>query len=112
MGAQRLIIFFISVNSSLCGIHFCDTSRYKHKTDGQILSLDSCPSSSEYDIAKTIDFNDVINEFASVKAKKNYVVNLQLYMKNVNELHFVLCLYTVNKLKSCVRGKNCVSLGA
>jgi hypothetical protein len=70
MGAQRLIIFFISVNSSLCGIHFCDTSRNKHKTEGQILSLDNCPSSSEYDIAKTIDFKDVIDEFASDKTRK------------------------------------------
>jgi hypothetical protein len=70
MGAQRLIIFFISVNSSLCGLHFCDTTRNRHKTDGQILSLDSCPSSSEYDIAKTINFNYVIGEFASVKARK------------------------------------------
>jgi hypothetical protein len=66
MGAQRLIIFLISVNSSLCGIHFCDTSRNRHKTDGQILSLDS----SEYDIAKNINLNDVIDVFASVKARK------------------------------------------
>jgi hypothetical protein len=36
----------------------------------QILSLDSCPSSSEYDIAKSINFNDVTDEFASVKARK------------------------------------------
>jgi hypothetical protein len=50
-------------------MHFCDTSRNRHKTDGQILSLDSCPS-SEYDIAKTINFNDVVDEFASVKARK------------------------------------------
>jgi hypothetical protein len=42
----------------------------KHKTDGQILSLDSCPSSSEYYIATTINFNDVIDEFTSVKARK------------------------------------------
>jgi hypothetical protein len=69
MGVQRVIIFLISVNSLLCGIHFCDTSRNRHKTDGQIISLGRCPS-SEYDIAKTITFNDVINEFASVKAKK------------------------------------------
>jgi hypothetical protein len=70
MRAQRLItIFLISVHSSLCGIHFCDTSRNRHKTDGQILSLDSCPS-SEYDVAKTINFHDVIDEFASVKARK------------------------------------------
>jgi hypothetical protein len=67
--AQRLIIFLISVNSSLCGIHFYDTSRNRHKTDGQILSLGNCPS-SEYDIAKTINFNHVIDEFASVKARK------------------------------------------
>jgi hypothetical protein len=46
------------------------------KTEGQILSLDNCPSSSEYDIAKTINFNDVIDEFASVKSKKRYIVNL------------------------------------
>jgi hypothetical protein len=43
--------------------------QHRHKTDGQILSLDSCPS-SEYDIAKTINFSDVIDEFASVKARK------------------------------------------
>jgi hypothetical protein len=71
LGAQRLItIFLISVNSSLCGIYSCDTSRHRHKTDGQILSLDSCPSSSEYDIAKTINFNDLIDAFASVKKRK------------------------------------------
>jgi hypothetical protein len=71
MGAQLLItIFLISVNSLLCGIYFCDTSRNRHKTDGQILSQDNCPSSNEYDIAKTINLNDVIDEFASVKARK------------------------------------------
>jgi hypothetical protein len=69
-GVQLLIIFLISVNSSLCGIHFCDTSRNRHKTDGQILSLYNCPSSSENDVAKNINFNDVIDEFASVKARK------------------------------------------
>jgi hypothetical protein len=70
-GAQRLItIFLISVNSSLCGTYFCDTSTLWRKTDGQILSLDIYPSSSEYDIAKTIHFNDVIDKFASVKARK------------------------------------------
>jgi hypothetical protein len=31
-------------------------------------------------IAKTINFDDVIDEFASVKAKKSYAVNLQLRM--------------------------------
>jgi hypothetical protein len=51
-------------------VQFCDTSSHRHKTDGQILSPDSCPSSSEYDIAKTINFNYVINEFASVEARK------------------------------------------
>jgi hypothetical protein len=71
MEAQLLIIIFlISVNSLLCGIYFCDTSRNRHKTDGQILSLDNCPSSSKYDIAKTINFNYVIDEFAYVKAIK------------------------------------------
>jgi hypothetical protein len=74
MGARRLMtIFLISVNSSLCGIQFfCDkhTSRNRHKTNGQILCLDNCPSSSEYNIAKTINFNDVIDEFASVKVRK------------------------------------------
>jgi hypothetical protein len=39
------------------------------KTNGQILSLDSCPI-SEYDIAKTINFNHVIDEFAFVKARE------------------------------------------
>jgi hypothetical protein len=103
MGAQRPItIFLISVNSLLCGIYFCDTSRHRRKTGGQILSLDNFPSSSEYDIAKPINFNEVIEEFSSVKAKKknnNYIVNLQLYMKNLNELYFMLCLHTVNKIK-------------
>jgi hypothetical protein len=69
-GAQRLItIFVLSVNSSLCGIYFCDTAWQRCKTDGQILSLDSCPSSSEYDMAKTINCNYVTDEFASVKAR-------------------------------------------
>jgi hypothetical protein len=49
---------------------FYDTSSNRHKTDGQILSLDRCPSSSEYDIAKTINFNYIIDEFASVKGRK------------------------------------------
>jgi hypothetical protein len=71
MGAQRLkTIFLISVNFSLCGIYFCDPSSRRRKTDGQILSLDSCPSNSEYDIAKTINLNYVIDEFASIKARK------------------------------------------
>jgi hypothetical protein len=69
LGAQRLI-FLISVNSSRFGIHFCDTSRNKHKIEGQNLSLDSSPSSSEYDIAKTINFNYKIDELTSVKARK------------------------------------------
>jgi hypothetical protein len=71
MEAQLLItIFLISGNSLHCGIYFCDTSRNRHETDGQILFLDSCPSSSECDIANTIHFNDVIDEFTSVKARK------------------------------------------
>jgi hypothetical protein len=41
------------------------------KTDGQILSLDSRPSSSKYDIAKTINFNDVTDYFVYVQARKN-----------------------------------------
>jgi hypothetical protein len=57
------------------------------------------PSSSEYDIAKPINFNEVIDEFSSVKAKRNYIVNFQLFMKNLNKLYFISCLYTVNKLK-------------
>jgi hypothetical protein len=60
----------ISINSSLCGIYVCDTSSHRRKTNGQILSLRSCPSSSEYDIAKPIILNVVIDEFASVKARK------------------------------------------
>jgi hypothetical protein len=68
--AQRLItIFLISANSSFCAMYFCDTSSYRRKTDGQILSLDNCPSSSEYDIAKPISFNEVI-EFSSFKTGK------------------------------------------
>jgi hypothetical protein len=47
---------------------FCDTSSHRRKTDGQILSLNSCSSRSEYDIAKTIALNDVI-KFASVKVR-------------------------------------------
>jgi hypothetical protein len=70
MGGAATNNILISVNSSLCGIHFCDTSRNRNKTDSQILSLDSCPSSSEYDITKTINFNYVIDEFASVKARE------------------------------------------
>jgi hypothetical protein len=71
MEAQLLItLFLISVNSLLFGIYFCDTSRNRHKTDGQILSLGNCPSSSEYDIARNVNFNYVIDEFASVKARK------------------------------------------
>jgi hypothetical protein len=96
-----IAVFLVSVIFSLCGTYFCDTWRHRGKTDGQILSLDSCPSSSEYDIAKTIDFNDVIDEFESVKARKN-----------VNEFYFMLCLYAVNKLRFWVRRKNCVSRGA
>jgi hypothetical protein len=70
-GAQWLITIFLrSVNSALCGIYFYDASSHRRKTDGQILSLDSCSSSSEYDIAKTINFNDVTDEFASVKATR------------------------------------------
>jgi hypothetical protein len=64
------MIFLISVNSSVCGIYFCDTSSHRRKTDSQILSLDNCPSSSEYDIAKSINFNEVIDELSSVKARK------------------------------------------
>jgi hypothetical protein len=71
MRAQRLIIIFlISVNSSLCVIYFCDTSSHRRTNDGQILSMDICPSSSEYDIAKTINFNDVIEEFAYFKTRE------------------------------------------
>jgi hypothetical protein len=40
-----------------------------HQATGQILSLDSCPS-SEYDTAKTMNCNYVTDEFASVKARK------------------------------------------
>jgi hypothetical protein len=39
------------------------------KTDGHILFLDSFPG-SEYDIATTINLNDVIDEFSSVKTRK------------------------------------------
>jgi hypothetical protein len=69
-GGTATKIFFISVNLSLCGIHFFQTSRDKHKNDGQILSLDSRSSNSEDDIAKTINFNHIIDEFVSVKARK------------------------------------------
>jgi hypothetical protein len=65
MEARQLItLFLILVNSSLCGIHFYHTSSHRHKINGQILS------SSEYDIAKTIKFNDAVDEFSSVKARK------------------------------------------
>jgi hypothetical protein len=68
---QRLItIFLLSVNSSICGKQFCDTLSSRRKTDGQILSLDSCPSSSEYNIVKIINFNFITDEFASVKARE------------------------------------------
>jgi hypothetical protein len=71
MGARRLItMFLISVNSSLCGIYFCDTPSFRRKTDGQTLSLGSYPSSSEYDITKNINFNYVIDKYASAKARK------------------------------------------
>jgi hypothetical protein len=56
----------ILVNSSLCGIYFCHTSSHRHKSDGQILF--HILSSSEYDIAKTIKFNNAID--ASVKERK------------------------------------------
>jgi hypothetical protein len=70
-GAQRLItIILLSVSSSVYEIYSCATSSHRRKTDGQILFLDSCPSSSEYDIATIINFSDVIDEFASVKARK------------------------------------------
>jgi hypothetical protein len=69
MVAQRLTtIFVLSINSSLCGIYFRDTSWQRCKTDYQILSLDSCPS-SEYEMANTINFSYVADEFASVKAR-------------------------------------------
>jgi hypothetical protein len=35
-----------------------------------MLSLDNCPFSSEYGIAKPINLNEVIDEFSSVKARK------------------------------------------
>jgi hypothetical protein len=71
MEAQLLItIFLLSLNSSFCGIYFCDTSSHRRKTDGQTHFLDSYPSSSEYDITKTINFSDVIDEYASAKARK------------------------------------------
>jgi hypothetical protein len=35
----------------------------------KILSLDSCPSSIEYEMAKTINFYYVADEFAFVKAR-------------------------------------------
>lgn len=70
-GAYRLVtISLISDNSSLCEIHLCDTPRHGLVTDGHILSLGSCPSSNECCIAKTINFNDVIDEFASAKGKE------------------------------------------
>jgi hypothetical protein len=47
-----------------------DTSSHRRKTDGQILSLNSCPSSSECDIAKIINFDYVTDKFASVKARE------------------------------------------
>jgi hypothetical protein len=87
--------FLIFVNYSLCGVHFCHTS-HRHKTNGQIIS--QILSSSEYDFAKPIKFNDAIDEFASV-SKKSFTANFQFYMKNVTEFYFMLYLYTVNKLK-------------
>jgi hypothetical protein len=51
-GAATNNNILISVKSLLCGIEFCDTPSFGHKTDGQTLSLGSYPSSSEYDITK------------------------------------------------------------
>jgi hypothetical protein len=59
-----------NISKSLTLWNFCDRLSHRRKTDGQILPLDSCPSSGEYAIAKTINFNDLIDEFASVKAIK------------------------------------------
>jgi hypothetical protein len=69
-GAATNNNILISVNSSLCGIYFCDTPSFRRKTDGPTLSPGSYPSSSEYDITKTINFNDVIDRCASAKARK------------------------------------------
>jgi hypothetical protein len=68
-GAATNNNIFISINSSFCGIYVCDTSSHRRKTNGHVLSLGSCPS-NEYDIAKPINLNVVIDEFASVKARK------------------------------------------
>jgi hypothetical protein len=50
--------------------HFSDTSRHGSEADDQVISLEICPSSSDYDITRTINFNYVIDEFASIKARK------------------------------------------
>jgi hypothetical protein len=87
-GAQRLItIFLILVNSLLCGIYFCDISSYGRKTYGHIISLDNCPSSSEYDIAKPTDFSEVTDEFSSVKARK-----FTLYICNCTWKILICCI--------------------
>jgi hypothetical protein len=81
MRAQKLIIFLTSRDrstetdnifniSKLCMIYFCDTSSHRHKCHGQILSLDSCPPSSEHNTAKSINFNYVIAIFAYFKERK------------------------------------------
>jgi hypothetical protein len=55
------------VYSSLYGIYF--VIHEATDVDGQILSLDSCASSVHY-TAKTINFNGVIDESATVNARK------------------------------------------
>jgi hypothetical protein len=88
MGPQRLItIFLISVNCSYSRIYFCNTSSYRHKTDDQILSLDSCPS-SRVRYCKTINFNNVTDEFATVTARYLHC-KFSIVYKNINEL--ILC---------------------
>jgi hypothetical protein len=102
-------IFLILVNSSHCRIYFSDTSSQRSKTDGQALSWTVFLLAVSTVLQKPLI---LIMQLMNLHLlKKSYIVNLQLYMKNINELYFMFCLYIVSKLKFWVRGKNCVSLG-
>jgi hypothetical protein len=57
-------MYLVSIDPSLFQVYLCDTSSHRHKTNRQILSLDNCSFSSEYDIAENISLNGTSDEFA------------------------------------------------
>jgi hypothetical protein len=68
--AQRIkAIFLISINSSTRGKYFSDTPSDRRKTLPDSFSY-CCPYGSEYNTAKAVNLNCVIDELASVKARK------------------------------------------